>query len=264
MTKERVHSHWGIAVTTAAITAGLCLIDACVSIYLSGPSPFSRESVAAAFSAIDIPVYICLVLVLGGFVLDIFFPLEKTKLTASKQYETILANLSHKLDMNQCEPGLAKKIKKQRNSRKIFRIVQTLLVVLCCAVFFLLGAAAVIIYMAVYKTFPEDANMFVVTAMPLFFGCLSVPFVFSIITTYHKTFSMRKEIELIKQAIATGAVSSVSKPILQAKKETVTIIFRYGILAIAVIVLIAGFIFGGTADVLAKAAAICTECVGLG
>ena len=264
MTKERVHSHWGIAVSTAAITAGLCLIDACVSIYLSGSSPFSRESVAAAFSAIDIPVYICMVLVLGGFVLDIFCPREKTKLTADKQYETILTNLCRKLDLNQCQPELAQKIKRQRTGRKVFRIVQTILIVLCCSAFFVIGAAALVGYIIVYQTFPEDANLFVLYAMPLFFGCLTVPFIFSIITAYHKTSSIRLEIELVKQAIAEGAGSPVSKPVLQAKKETVTAIFRYAILGIAVIVLIGGFIFGGTADVLAKAAAICTECVGLG
>ena len=264
MTNERVHSHWGIAVSTAAITAGLCLIDACVSIYLSGSSPFSRESVAAAFSAIDIPVYICLVLVLGGFILDIFFPREKTKLTADKQYETILTNLCQKLDLNQCQPELAQKIKKQRTGRKVFRIVQTILIVLCCSAFFVIGAAALVGYIIVYQAFPEDANMFVVTAMPLFFGCFAISFLVSVIAAYHKTNSMRKEIELVKQAIANGAATDTPKPVPKAKKETVTAIFRYAILGIAVIVLIGGFIFGGTADVLAKAAAICTECVGLG
>ena len=69
---------------------------------------------------------------------------------------------------------------------------------------------------------------------------------------------------LVKQAIAAGAVADAPKPVPAAKKETLVTVLRYSILGIALIVLIGGFLFGGTADVLAKAAAICTECVGLG
>ncbi|MBQ2892667.1 MAG: thioredoxin [Oscillospiraceae bacterium] len=39
---------------------------------------------------------------------------------------------------------------------------------------------------------------------------------------------------------------------------------RLAILGIALVLIIGGYIAGGTADVLAKAVAICTECVGLG
>ncbi|MBQ8627442.1 MAG: thioredoxin [Agathobacter sp.] len=41
-------------------------------------------------------------------------------------------------------------------------------------------------------------------------------------------------------------------------------ITRCAILAIGVFFLVYGFITGGTADVLAKAINICTECIGLG
>ena len=74
---------------------------------------------------------------------------------------------------------------------------------------------------------------------------------------------MRREIELVKKAIAVGAKAESVLP-KKDKKQTIIFLARYGILAIAVVVLVAGFCFGGTADVLAKAAAICTECVGLG
>ena len=43
-----------------------------------------------------------------------------------------------------------------------------------------------------------------------------------------------------------------------------TRILRAAVLAVALILIIIGIINGGLEDVLAKGAAICTECVGLG
>ena len=256
MTKKRIHTGYGIVLSASAVLSGLCLIGSCVSIYRSGDSPFSRASVAAAFSRIDIPVYICLALVIGGFLLDLFLFHEKPKLAADKQYETILNNLCRKLELSKCAPELVRAIEGKRKSRKAFKIISLVLLILCSVVF--------LSYSLIFKTYPEDANQAVLTAMPLFFGCLAVPFGFAVFTAYHKKHSMRKEIELVKQAIAEGAVAAAPKPVPAAKKETLVTVLRYSILGIALIVLIGGFLFGGTADVLAKAAAICTECVGLG
>ncbi len=256
MTKKRIHTVYGIVLSASAVLSGLCLMAACVSIYRSGDSPFSRASVAAAFSAIDIPVYICLALVIGGFLLDLFVFNEKPKLIADKQYETILNNLCRNLELSKCAPELVRAIEGKRKFRKIFKIISLVLLILCSLIF--LG------YSLIFKNYPEDANQAVLTAMPLFFGCLTVPFGFSVFTAYHKKQSMRVEIELVKQAIAAGAVAAAPKPVPPAKKETLVTVLRYSILGIALIVLIGGFLFGGTADVLAKAAAICTECVGLG
>lgn len=256
MTKKRIHLIYGILLSAAAILAGICLIVACVGIYRSGPSPFSRDSIAAAFQTIAIPVYIFLALVIGGIGLDLFYPLEKGKSPVQKQYDTILANLQKKVDITKCEPELCKAILKQQRSRRIHTGISYVLLALCSLVFLLFALNG--------QNYPADANAAVVTAMILFFPCLLIPFGYGVFTAYWNNRSIRKEIELVKQAIAAGAVSEFASDTPVKTGLQTGEIAKYAILAISIAILAYGFVAGGTADVLAKAAAICTECVGLG
>ncbi|MBQ8769226.1 MAG: thioredoxin [Oscillospiraceae bacterium] len=48
------------------------------------------------------------------------------------------------------------------------------------------------------------------------------------------------------------------------KADRKLLYIRLAVLGLALGVIVGGFVAGGTADVLAKAVAICTECVGLG
>ena len=100
--------------------------------------------------------------------------------------------------------------------------------------------------------------------MVFFFPCLLIPFGYGVFTAYWKKRSIQKEIELVKQAIAAGAtVTSIQEKPMKTGLKTGEIA-KYSVLTVSLAILIYGFIAGGTADVLAKAAAICTECVGLG
>ena len=86
MTKKRIHQIYGILLSVSLVVSGILLIIACIGIYLSGDRPFTPEAVAAAFSGIAIPVYLCLALIVGGFILEGFLPSEKKKQQAGKQY----------------------------------------------------------------------------------------------------------------------------------------------------------------------------------
>ena len=254
MTKKYLHLLYGIILSVVLVICGICLIVACVDIYDFQAGSFSRESVAAAFDTISIPVFCCLALVIVGFLIDAF-SFRETKLKPEKQYETILQNLCKKVDITQCPPELVQAIRKKRIWRMAWRGCTAGVLVFCSSLFFGYALNA--------QNYPDDANTAVLQAMPLFFTCLALPCCFAIFTAYHKKFSMRKEIELVKQALAQGAASD-AVPAVKEKKQTGVIIARYSVLVIAVVVLVVGFCFGGMADVLAKAAAICTECVGLG
>ena len=254
MTKKYIRLVYGILLTIAICICGVSLIVACVDIYNFQPGSFSRESVAAAFGKIQYSLFGCLAMVIGGFIIDAFArPEEKQK--PEKQYETILQNLHKKADLTKCEPELAKAIGKKRTWRMALQGGTAGILTFCSMVFLRYALSG--------QNYPEDANAAVVQAMPLFFLCLAIPCCCAIFTAYHKRISMRREIELVKKAIAVGAKAESVLP-KKDKKQIIIFLARYGILAIAVVVLVAGFCFGGTADVLAKAAAICTECVGLG
>lgn len=255
MTKKRIHLLYGILVSASAIIAGICLMVACVGIYRSGSSPFTRDSIAAAFDTVAVPVYICLALVIGGFLLNLFYPYEGNRAPVPKQYETILANLQKKVDITQCDANLCKAILTQQRSRRGHTWVAYTLLALCSFIFLRFALNG--------QNYPADANEAVVTAMILFFPCLLIPFGYGVFAAYHKKRSIQKEIELVKQAIAAGATGSVQN--VPAKRSYKAGAFtKYAILAVSLAILIYGFVAGGTADVLAKAAAICTECVGLG
>lgn len=254
MTKKYLHLIYGILLSIVICICGICLIVACVDVYNFQAGSFSRESVAQAFDRIQIPVYCCLALVIAGFLIDVFsFPDKKLK--PDKQYDTILQNLCKKLDLTKCEPELAMEIRNKRRFRIALRGATAGILFFCSGFFFC--------YALNGKHYPDDANAAVLQAMPVFFTCLALPCCFAIFTAYHRKRSIRKEIELVKRALVTGTREDPVAP-EKAAKQTGVIIARYSILAVAVVVLIIGFCLGGTADVLAKAAAICTECVGLG
>ncbi len=254
MTKKYLHLFYGILLSIMICICGIYLIVECVELYDFQAGSFSRESVAQAFAPIRIPIYCCLALVIGGFLIDAFTFPEK-KLKPEKQYQTILQNLSKKLDLAKCEPELAMEIRKKRIWRTVFHGGAAGVLLFCGIVF--------LCYALSGKNYPDDANTAVLQAMPVFFTCLGLPCCCAIFTAYHKRYSMRKEIELVKKALLTGTKEE-TVPAKKEEKQTGVNIVRYSILAISVVILVVGFCLGGTADVLAKAAAICTECVGLG
>lgn len=258
MTRKRIHTYYGIILAIALIISGLCLINACVGIYRLGAHPFSREAVAIAFDGIDVPVYISLALILGGIILDIAMPLEKEKKPVEKQYGVILERLHRKLDMAQVDPAVRHNILQQQNSRKIHSTITLVLLAACSIAFLFYGANG--------RNFHQsEINSSMVQAMKYFIPCLVIPFGYGIFTAYHAKYSMQKEIELVKQAIAAGCQTPQNKPDLpvQAKRSAMPII-KSVIAVTAVALLLFGLFNGGAKDVLTKAVNICTECVGLG
>ena len=258
MTKKRIHLAYGIVVSAAAVIAGICLIAACVGIYRSGEHPFTRESIAAAWGTIAVPVYVFLALVISGWVLDIFLSTEKAKLQPQKQYGIILQRLHKKFSAELCGPELRKAILKEQNRRNTHKMIAGCLLIGCSIAFLRYSTN-----MQYFTT--EDINGSVVRAVVFFFICLIIPFGYGVFTAYWNRRSVKKEIELVKQAIAAGAIASAdASPAPLKNRDAGKAIAKYGILAVSIGILVYGFLAGGTADVLAKAAAICTECVGLG
>lgn len=256
MTNKRVHLIYSIVLSIMLAAAGICLITACVGIYLSGDRAFTRESVAAAFSGIAVPVYLCLALVIGGFILDGFFPAEKKKQQPEKQYHAILARLHDKLDINRCDADIRQQIIKQQKSRKLHSFISLMLLLVGSVVFLCYGADS--------RNFDQqDITGSMLKAMYWFIPCLAVPFAYGVFAAYARRSSLQKEIELVKQAIP-GAPATEKKEALPADRSKLFLGLRLALLVLIAGVMIYGFFAGGTNDVLTKAINICTECVGLG
>jgi hypothetical protein len=154
MIKKRIHLLYGIAVSVSAVIAGICLIVACVDLYDFQAGSFSRESVAQAFKPIAFWVYLCLALVVGGIILNLFSPADPKKMPVQKQYGTILQNLQKKVDITKCDPLLCREILQQQNSRRTHKIISFVILGICGLGF--------LFYALNGKNYPSDANAAVV------------------------------------------------------------------------------------------------------
>lgn len=88
MTKEtmaRLHRTYNVLFSIVLVIAGICLMAGVLCIYFSGDQPFSRESVAATFSQIAFPVYLCIAMAVINIIWEIISPTDEKKPTPKKK-----------------------------------------------------------------------------------------------------------------------------------------------------------------------------------
>lgn len=252
-TKRHIHLIYDIVLSAVLGIDCICLMIACVGIYLSGEKPFTPDSVAFAFQSIAVPIYLCLALVVARFVLEGFIPRPRKKNAPQKQYDAILARLYETKDITQCPADIQSQIRRIRASRIANKWIGLGLLTTCSQVFLLYGANP-------HNFHQTDINGSMARAVCLLMGCMAIPFGFCVFAAYARTVGLKREIALLK-----GSAPSVNAPGNPVKKSGSSgLVLRYVVLGIAVTLLIYGFMTGGTKDVLTKAVNICTECVGLG
>ena len=256
MTDQRTQSLgriYGIALSAVLVITGICLMAQCCSIYFTGDGTFSPDIVAAHFAPIAIPCYLCLVMVILGFVLDLIQPAQTGKKQVEKNYDLILEKLQAKTDLDACDEALRSAVAKEQKARKCHKIVSVSLLAACSGIF--------LCYALQGENFHQrEITDSLIQAMYLLIPCVVLPFGYSLFAAYHRKASILREIELLKQAGANR--SPAPAPVSKACKAEA--MARWVILAVAVAILVYGYMDGGTADVLTKAINICTECVGLG
>lgn len=249
--KQKLLKAYAIVTSCVIILAGICLMIACVNIYRSGDEPFSRDAVAAAFSPISIPVYLCLVMVLGGFVLKLVLPASAGKSGAWRQPTVTLKRLRSRVDPDACHDGLKTEILTERRRRRNQKCICALVLAVCALTFL-----AYALNGDHFHT--SEINTSMIRAMYILLPCLIVSFAACMWFIKARRDSILKEIELLKQCPKKDTPETkVSKPD-HAKKVQFVLLFAAAALALF------GFFSGGTADVLTKAVNICTECIGLG
>ena len=254
MTSERnikLRRIYGIALSCVIILAGICLMIACVGIYRSGDEPFSREAVAAAFSPIAIPVYLCLVMIAAGFALKILFPIPAEKAAAVTQHGVILKRLFARADLENCSDELKKQIAAESALRKRNNLI-------CASVLAASGIVFLIYALDGSHFHSSDINGSMIRAMHVLLPCLAVSLAACIWLVAARKKSMLRQIELLKQCPRLSAAKS------EATKPARTEKIQCALLLAAIALAVFGFVTGGTADVLTKAINICTECIGLG
>ena len=159
--------------------------------------------------------------------------------------------------MEQVEPQLRNDIKRQQTNRLIHIGISAGLLVLCFGAFLVYVCRP-----SIWPAISQVTSTMVESVFALLI-CLALPTGYTIFAAYFCRKSLEKEIELMKQASKQAPLQN--KPVAPAPcKERYVLIARYAILAIAIAFIIFGYANDGIADVIGKAAKICTECVGLG
>lgn len=259
-TKKRIHQIYGILVSIACVFAGICFIAACMNIYYGGQEAgltqlYTRQIVAENFSKIALSVYTCLVLVLGGMVLNFVMPQEKAKLKPEKNLPLILARLQEKTDLDSCDHDLRQAVGKEQKLRKNWVLLSAILL------------AGEFILFLIYACNPgnwgTNSTPSMVNAMEKMMGTLVVPCLFTILSAYQIRKSLTREIDLMRQ-VSAQFPKKAEKVEPKACCHKPVAITRIAILVIGILLVVLGACNEGTADILTKAVNICTECVGLG
>ena len=254
-----------LSVITSAllVVTGILFIVSCVGIYKLGDRPFTVENISAAFSRINVPVYITLAVVVINAVISLVCAKNETFPKTLVHKDKLLSKLEAKLDRSKCSADALAAIEKEKKLRKMTVCIAALL---CTA-----AAGVILAYAFNFTNFGEDYNQSVVAlsllVLPLFLVAAGICLAASIISSE----STNRQISTVKSAIADGAKaqSTNSSTTNASQKSTksfsrVLLYTRLGVMAIALVFIVLGIVNGGMADVLSKAINICTECIGLG
>ena len=244
------------------LIVGVRFILGCYHIFTEGKAAggqiYSRAAVAGKFAPMAWCTYLCLVFVIGSFFMHWFMPAEKKKVIPEKNRQLILARLRDKTNMAQLPSEMLRNIKRQAAYRKVHLIIGVSLLGLFSTAFLVYACRP-----SIWPVMMAEVSGVVVECVNVFLFCLLVPAVYIYFATHFCKISLDKEIELMKEAAKLAP--SQNKPAAPApKKELGILIARYSMMAIAIVFIIYGFANDGVADVIGKAAKICTECVGLG
>lgn len=269
-TKNTIHLIYGIAVSAMLVTVSILFICSCYSIYRSGTSPFTRESIGAAFSRIAVPTYITISLVIIGLAIGIVIPKDEPKLKGGRTPRLLCENFSSKVDISKCEDGVKAEIEKARQRREIFKKLRLALLLISAILplFFLLNPAR----------FPAESGKYnaeILHGTVLYILFLLPSAAFEVFWVIYSDKSYKREYDTLRTLAKSigiqkpedkkdgGFLFCVRKYITD-NKAPILLGVRIALVGVALVFIAVGVLNGGMADVLNKAIKICTECIGLG
>lgn len=256
MNKEallKFHKPLRIILSAAILLTGLCLITACLGIFLSGIQPFSRESVAAAFRSIAIPLFLGLGISVICILAELLLPRSEEAQTPGRHLPMLLKRAQNRTDLSLCDAELRSEILALRSTRKLYHCTGMVILALSTVLFFTYG-------LNLRNYHPTYIDQTMIRALYWLVPCTVVPFVYGLFAAGKNRISMAKELALLKSA-PKGSRIPVPRHSGHEKRDFV---LRVGFLMLGLGFLIWGIFTGGARDVLTKAANICSECIGLG
>lgn len=260
---RRLHFWYGISLAVLTLAVGILFMAQAADIYYAGEG-YSRELVAERCAHIAAPFWIWVAAVAAGGILWMILPPAKHKLKRLPDERADVArivNLSAKQSENEGFAEAAAAVAREERIRRIVWI-SCLAACLVCA-----GIAAYFTFNL--NGYPDEPNEAVLGLARSVLPCVAVAFVVCCGAAVFDAVSAKKILPEAKKMLALGGRDN--SPAREPGKIAAAINSPYALLGArillicaAIALIIAGVHNGGMADVLAKAVAICTECIGLG
>ena len=255
-TLRRIHYIYGIVLSCLIVILGICFIVSCISIYMSGERPFTRESVGAQLKALLVPIILCVLGIIGGIVLS-FFPVDEEKTKGAIDKAVLVKKLGARCDFENAPIDLVNEIKREKKLR--------LITVISCIFLNVIATVVALVYLLNTSNFPaEDLNMEIARSMIFVLPCTVIGLGAIFATVLITGSSISRELEITKKVLRVSKKAGASDEIPVTESTEALNIARIAIVVLAVAFIIIGIFNGGMADVLGKAIRICTECIGLG
>lgn len=221
---------------------------------------FSREIVGRYIKEIIVPIILWIVFVVISIVINCFNKLDDKRKSKNSNV-TKLQTLMHILPTDKIDEKdeLYVSLKKESRNRKIAYCILAV-----CLMILAIFPSMYLFNIADYNN--SDATAEVKRAVAHIWPFVLVGFILSIICYFYVNFSSLKSINCAKSLIAKykkgNGIVVDSKDI--KKQEIALWCIRGALILVAIIFIITGIGNGGPGRVYAKAAKICTECIGLG
>ena len=249
-----------ISVVTAALTVltGIALIICAAHILFTGAeNPYSREKVNEYLSYLVIPASVTVVFIILGKVYDVLNN-EKMYDGFKRSELEMLQGYAKRFELLKLDEKTQEAVTHERFRRTVIKawFYPT-------SAFFAAFALVYLVFIAEFRV--ETLSSDVLRSIAVSLSLVSASISALIVCAYLSETSAKREREILLNAARAGYKPTPPKAAETAEKDAVKIkAIRYGILGIALLLIILGIFNGGMADVLSKAVKICTECIGLG
>ena len=249
-----IHLRYGIIVSLLVVALGVALVLSCLDIYQADPTgdPYYPDTIKAHFQDIAILVYATFIAVLGGILLNLFTKKQKIKPTPIRDQKTWMLKAAARAGVPSGQ-DLAR-IKKEERIRQLISVA--------CLVLYVLLMIYPLIHILCYHDYNNPSpNGEIIESALILLAPTAFGFVLYHIGSVLISRSYQRQTDICKNIKSNGQKPSADEK--QVSEMPVRIV-RCAIFIVAIAFIVLGITNGSANDVLKKAIAICTECIGLG
>ncbi len=259
--RVRIRLIYGVLTSVVLVWLGAAFIFSCYSIYEMGGSPFTRESIGEALSALLIPIISALALVVVGFVLSALLPVAEPTLRAKPDRRIIGEKLLQKRDASLLDPASQRALARIRTARRIVTAA-ALAVTFACSVLALMYALNL-------SNYTDELNDSVIKCTVAVAVSLSPAIAVCAVRLIVDPILTEKEIAILTAAPKRTDPQDGSRrckiaSFVSKNEKELILGSQIALVLLATVYITLGVLNGGMNDVLQKAIKICTECIGLG